>query len=274
MMPKTFLEKKSAHSIHIGVFDSGIGGLTVLKSLAQNFPFAKFTYLGDTARLPYGSKSPETIRKYSEQIMNFLKAQNVDAIVIACNSASSQVSEKKWGEIPVFNVIDPGVRQALQTSVNLRIGVLGTRATINSQSYQNRLQQSQNNCTVIAQACPLFVPLAEEGWIDDPLTNLVVHRYLAPLLLQQIDTLVLGCTHYPLLKNSIEKVCGKNVHLVDSGQAIAEDLRNTLSLNQKITVDDKPEIHLLLTDLSEHLKNWASEIMFPLSVDEIIAADL
>ncbi len=271
MMPKTFIERKY---IHIGVFDSGIGGLTVLKSLAQNFPFAKFTYLGDTARLPYGSKSPETIRKYSEQIMNFLSAQKVDAIVIACNSASSQVSEKKWNDIPVFNVIDPGVRQALSVSENLRIGVLGTRATINSQSYQARLLNLQNNCVVFAQACPLFVPLAEEGWIEDPLTNLVVHRYLSPLLSQQIDTLILGCTHYPLLKNSIQKVCGNHVHLVDSGQAIAEDIKTTLSLNQNFSVDEKPEIHLLLTDLSEHLKNWASEIMFPLSVHDITPADL
>lgn len=269
-MMQEFIENK----IHIGVFDSGIGGLTVLKTLAEKFPQAKFTYLGDTARLPYGSKSADTIRKYSEQIMNFLLQQKVDAIVIACNSASSQVLEKKWHNIPVFNVIDPGVRQALKMSVNKHIGVLGTRATINSESYQQRLKQNAPDATVFAQACPLFVPLAEEGWIDDPLTNLVVHRYVAPLKSSNIDTLILGCTHYPLLKSSISKVCGQQIQLVDSGEAIAEDLQNTLFVNQIADADAKPEIHLLLTDLSAHLTGWATQILQPISVSDIEQVDL
>ncbi|MGZ5279028.1 MAG: glutamate racemase [Pseudobdellovibrionaceae bacterium] len=182
----------------IGVFDSGVGGLTVLKELAAHFPNEEFLYLGDTARLPYGTKSPETIRQYSEQILNFLTARKVDALIIACNTASSQVPEKEWLSLPVFNVIEPGAEFAVASSENKHIGVLGTRALVASGAYQKEILKLSPDAQVFAQSCPLFVPLAEEGWLEDPITNLIAYRYLHPLLESKIDTLILGCTHYPL----------------------------------------------------------------------------
>jgi glutamate racemase len=190
----------------IGVFDSGIGGLTVLKELAHQFPHENFLYLGDTARLPYGSKSPQTIRKYSEQNIHFLQKQNVKAIVIACNTASSQVPEKELLETPIYNVIEPGSLRALQLSNSKKIGLVATRATVQSQAYTKRIHSLEPKAEVFAQAAPLFVPLAEEGWDSDPITNLIVFRYLKPLLDENIDTLILGCTHYPLVKEKIESI--------------------------------------------------------------------
>jgi glutamate racemase len=255
----------------IGVFDSGLGGLTVLKDLALAFPQEEFVYLGDTARLPYGTKSPGTIRNYSEQILNFLCAQSVDALVIACNTASSQVSEKKWKGIPVFNVIEPGARTALQTSQSQRIGVLGTRATIQSEAYLKEIQKQAPEAFVVSQSCPLFVPLAEEGWIDDPITNLIVYRYVQPLLQNQIDTLILGCTHYPLLRGAIQKACGLGVHLVHSGQAIAQEVAAAFECGElKPEPAGKPRsIRLLTTDFSNHLEAWARQILEPVAVDSI-----
>ncbi len=266
----------------IGVFDSGVGGLTVLKELALTFPSENFIYLGDTARLPYGTKSPDTIRKYSEQIMDFLISKKVDAIVIACNTASSQVPEKEWQGVPVFNVIDPGAELAVQTTENGRIGILGTRATIASGSYAKKIKSLAPETLVFSQACPLFVPLAEEGWTDDPITNLIAFRYLQPLLhIQseaQIDTLILGCTHYPLLKTAIQKACGSSVQLVDSGEAMCEKLSDAFSKNilkknvQKDNQKDSPEkkqadIQLLTTDLSAHTQLLAEQILSPVPID-------
>lgn len=216
----------------IGVFDSGIGGLTVLKELALQFPHESFLYLGDTARLPYGSKSAHTIRKYSEQNIAFLKKQDVKAIVIACNTASTQVPESEFDGLPVYNVISPGSQRALEVSSSKRIGVLGTRATINSQAYTTRIKELDPQAQVFDQACPLFVPLAEEGWDSDPVTNLIVFRYLSQLLQHHIDTLILGCTHYPILKNSIARVTGSSIELVDSGEAIARWLERDFSIGR------------------------------------------
>jgi glutamate racemase len=251
----------------IGVFDSGVGGLTVLRELACHFPKENFIYLGDTARLPYGTKSPETIRLYSEQILNFLKNRNVDALVIACNTASSQVSEKFWQSLPVFNVIEPGAQKAVQTSATGRIGVLGTRATVASAAYPIEIQKHSPEAQVFSQACPLFVPLAEEGWLDDPITNLIAYRYIQPLLQHEIDTLILGCTHYPLLKLAIQKACGASVNLVDSGKALAEQLEKAFTEQiLKPSEKDAGEIHILATDFSVHMQNLAVQILAPLPV--------
>lgn len=260
----------------IGVFDSGIGGLTVLKVLANEFPQHDFLYLGDTARLPYGSKSPATIRKYSEQIIESLITLHVDAIVIACNSASSQVPEKMWGNIPIFNVIDPGSLLAVKTSTSQRIGVLGTRATINSNIYAQKIKALSVDAQVFSQSCPLFVPLAEEGWIDDPISNLIVYRYLQPLLANNIDTLVMGCTHYPLLKTAIARVCGSQIALVESGFAIAEEMRKHFreSESAKPVTNHPQRIRLLATDLSNHTKSWAEQIFEPLHFTSIEMVDL
>lgn len=258
----------------IGVFDSGIGGLSVLRSLVSAYPHQSFLYLGDTARLPYGNKSPSTIRKYSEQIMNFFVDQKVEAIVIACNSASSCVDEKSWNSVPVFNVIDPGVRLALKQTQNGRVGILGTRATISSGVYQRRLQGSAEaeNKSVLSfgAECPLFVPLVEEGWIDDPLTNLIVFRYIQELKKQECDTVVLGCTHYPFLRSSIQKAFGPSTYLVDSGFAVAEDLANIV----KNESSSESSTRILMTDTSSHYQRLVKSLLPDLKSVDIEGVDL
>lgn len=214
----------SQNSAPIGVFDSGLGGMTVLRALRRRFPHENFLYLGDTARLPYGSKSPETIRRYSEQNARFLRAQGVKALVIACNSASTQMREHEFEGLPCYNVIEPGARKALAASPRKRIGLLGTRATIQSQAYEHELKRLDPKVEVFSQAAPLLVPLAEEGWDADPVTNLIVYRYLQLLMQHQPDTLILGCTHYPLLEGSISRVTGSSTTLVDSGEAVGDEL--------------------------------------------------
>lgn len=256
----------------IGVFDSGIGGLTVLKTLAEKFPAENFIYLGDTARLPYGTKSPQTIRKYSEQIIQFLISQKVKAIVIACNSASSVFQEKEWQGIPVFNVITPGVREAIKNSSTKRIGILGTRATVQSEIYKKKILELDPEAQVFQQACPLFVPLAEEGWLDDPVTNLIVYRYLQSLVHHQVDTIILACTHYPLLRAAIQKVVGNDVKLVESGQALCEDLKNLSSLESN--QNEQRHIQILCTDLSSNIEILSKHILNPIHYDEIRPCDL
>ncbi len=259
----------------IGVFDSGIGGLTVLKSLAMHFPQENFLYIGDTARLPYGSKSPETIRKYSEQIMNFLAAQGVKALIIACNSASSQVSEHEWNSIPLYNVIGPGAIAAAKATVSQKVGVLGTRATIQSGSYQRAIQLQNPKIQVFSQACPLFVPLAEEGWIDDPLTNLIVYRYVQPIIAADVDTLVLGCTHYPLLKQSIVKAVGQNVQLIDCGQSVSAMIEADLRSGRiPRSTAKKGKIQVWCTDLSSQFARMAETTLDPLQIDELCICNL
>jgi glutamate racemase len=251
----------------IGVFDSGLGGLTVLKELVARFPNEYFLYLGDTARLPYGTKSPGTIRKYSEQIMDFLSSRQVDALVIACNSASSQVPEKVWRNLPVFNVIEPGAERAVGLSAGKRIGLLGTRATVTSGSYQREIQKLDSSVQVFAQACPLFVPLAEEGWIEDPITNLIAYRYLQPLLQENIDTLILGCTHYPLLQTSIQRACGPAVQLVDSGTALATKIEEAFQ-NQSLIKNAGPgKVEILMTDFSLHTQSLATQVLQPTRIE-------
>lgn len=251
----------------IGVFDSGIGGLSVLKELLKAFPNEDFIYLGDTARLPYGSKSPETIRKYSVQLMDYLVAQNVKAIVIACNSASSQVNETQYKSRPVYNVITPGAQKAIQMSKTKCIGVLGTRATIQSEAYLKKIKSLEPSIEVHSKACPLFVPFAEEGLDGHTLTNQTVEMYLEPLLNnKKIDTLILGCTHYPLLKKSISQFT-KEIYLVDSGTAMAEaiqaDMKNGKLAMAPALGGTRPQRHIDLqaTDHSDHYKNLAQSIL-------------
>lgn len=261
----------------IGVFDSGVGGLTVLKSLRSAFPNQEFIYLGDTARLPYGSKSPETIRQYSLQNLKFLAHQGVQAVVVACNSASTQVTETEWEGIPVYNVIDPGVTSALEQTKVGRIGLLGTRATVESGTYQMRLHEASGRqgreLEIFAQACPLFVPLAEEGWVDDPITNLIVYRYLSPLLAQKVDTLILGCTHYPILRTSVEKATGSSIALVDSGEAMARRLAADFEAG-RLKKSRAAGLRLMMTDLSAHLQKWALALLDEPSDREIEKVDL
>lgn len=261
----------------IGVFDSGVGGLTVLKELALHFPQENFIYLGDTARLPYGSKSANTIYNYSKQNIQFLIKRNVKAVVIACNSASSHFKEKELNGIPIYNVIEPGSVEALKQSQNKKIGVLGTKATVLSQSYVNAIHALDATVEVFQQACPLFVPLAEEGWIDDPITNFITYRYIQPLVQQQVDTLVLGCTHYPILRNSIQKAAGSAIQLVDSGVAICEILKQELEQKKWIANTISPAeryIELLTTDRSDHFLKLAQDILAPITVQYFDTVDL
>lgn len=259
----------------IGVFDSGLGGLTVLKSLLNTFPDEDFIYLGDTARLPYGSKSGDTIRKYGEQILKFLSSHwQCKALVIACNSASAQFPESTWQGIPLFNVIRPGVENALAATTNKHIGIMATRATINARAYEIALQQRDPNLQISSQACPLLVPLAEEGWVDDPITNLVVYRYLQPLIRDGVDTLIMGCTHYPILEASIRKAVGPAVGLIESGAALAAELGVFLKTQSTASTKTEGAIHLRLTDSNPQSEALARRLLAPFQVESLEWVDL
>src|SRR5882762_4347408 len=215
----------------IGIFDSGIGGLTVARQIHKLMPNEDLIYLGDTARVPYGTKSPSTVVRFSCEDTQFLLQQNVKAVVVACNTASAwalPTLEKKFN-VPIFGVILPGVRAALERTRNQRIGVIGTGATIRSQAYSNGLLARCDTAKVFARACPLLVPLVEEGWTDHRVTREILAEYLRPLRRHRIDTLILGCTHYPLLKPAIGAVAGEEVALVDSAEACARDVREQLA---------------------------------------------
>lgn len=214
----------------IGVFDSGIGGLTVVKALRDLLPEEKIFYLGDTARVPYGGKSPSTVERYSFEMTEMLIAEDVKAIVIACNSASSVALPKleKNLSLPVVGVIKPGAQAAISATRNRHVGVIGTRATIKSGAYERALHALDPKIDISAQACPLLVPLIEEGWLDDELTDRVIARYLDPLVHKGIDTLVLGCTHYPLLAEAIARFLKDGVTLVDSAHNCAVAVRDLL----------------------------------------------
>ena len=211
----------------IGVFDSGIGGLTVVRALIEQLPTCDIVYLGDTARTPYGSKSPETVTRYALENARFLVDQGAEVIVVACNTASSVAVKgiQAAHQLPVFEVILPAVRLALETSTGLRIGVIGTRTTIASGEYDKRIREVRPDARVYSAACPLLVPLIEEGWLKKPETKRIVKNYLMPLRARQIDTLILGCTHYPLLKETIQRKIGRRVAVIDSAAAVAADLR-------------------------------------------------
>src|SRR5437879_11145115 len=204
----------------IGVFDSGIGGLTVVKALRDLLPNEDICYLGDTARLPYGRKSRETLQRYAVELAGMLMRKNAKALVVACNTFSSIALPLLTREfsVPVIGVIEPGARAALQATRNRHIGVIGTQATIRSGAYEKALRATDNNVRVSSRACPLLVPLIEEGLLDDDLTDRVIVRYLEPLLAYGIDTLVLGCTHYPLLSVAIARVLGRELTLLDSAE--------------------------------------------------------
>lgn len=215
----------------IGLFDSGIGGLTVLQQLVRVLPHENFVYFGDTARLPYGEKSRETIIRYSIENSIFLFEKNIKMLVIPCNTATSFALDKlqQIFSIPVIGVIEPGAESAVATTRNGRIAVLGTRGTIQSHSYQKAILKHAPNAFILPIACPLFVPLVEENYVDHPATHLIVEEYLKPIRNQNIDTLLLGCTHYPLLKKLIAKVVGDQLTIIDSATSCAEKVAKILN---------------------------------------------
>ncbi|BAG14163.1 glutamate racemase [Endomicrobiia bacterium] len=213
----------------IGIFDSGFGGLTVMSAITKMLPLESLIYFGDTAHVPYGSKSKDIVIKYSKEITSFLMRCKVKLIVIACNTASAFALSilQKTLKVPVIGVIEPGSKAAVYASKNKKIGIIGTEGTINSKSYLreiNRISKSK----VYQQACPLFVPLVEEGWSSGEITDSIVKKYIEPLLNKKIDTLVLGCTHYPLLRETLEKNAGGNVVFIDSAKAVSQEVKNIL----------------------------------------------
>lgn len=224
------ISRKDEASRPIGVFDSGIGGLTVVKELSSLLPNEKIVYFGDTGRVPYGNKSKETVIHYSLQIAYFLLKKKIKLLIVACNSASSVAMPtlKRHFHIPIIGVIEPGAKSAIISSQNKSIGVIGTLGTINSNSYKKELKKIDRNVKVIQQACPLFVPLADEGWNKTKITQDISDEYLKGLAKKGIDSLILGCTHYPLLKDVIRKSVGKNVKLIDSGIETAKEVKRIL----------------------------------------------
>lgn len=214
----------------IGVFDSGVGGLTVFREIMRQMPNEKIVYFGDTARVPYGSKSRETVTRFSEQIVRFLQTFQVKTIVVACNTASAyalDTLEKKL-DIPIIGVVKPGAKVAAETTKNGRIGVIATEATIGSGIYSQYIRQLNRNVTIYGKACPLFVPLVEEGLLQDPVTEEIARRYLAELIDTDIDTLILGCTHYPLIRSTLAGVVGDKVTLVNPAYETAVELKDML----------------------------------------------
>ncbi|MEO8194230.1 MAG: glutamate racemase [Gemmatimonadales bacterium] len=220
----------SNSSAPIGVFDSGIGGLTVVRELMRQLPNESIIYFGDTARVPYGPKSPDTVLRYSREITGFLRGQGVKAIVVACNTATAHAlpALKAENDIPVIGVIEPGSRAAAKATRSGKVGVIGTQGTIASGAYECAIAAASPDASITALPCPLFVPLAEEGWLDTEATRLIAREYLGPLADAHIDTLVLGCTHYPLLKQVIGGVVGRQVRLIDSAEETAAETAETL----------------------------------------------
>lgn len=213
----------------IGVFDSGLGGLTVVKELISRLPKENLIYIGDTARVPYGTKSPETVQRYALQIAFALLQKKVKTIVVACNTVSAvALKHLRSIPLPVVGVIDPGARAAVLKTGNMKIGVIGTKATIQSHAYRSAIKKYAPQARVWETPCPLFVPLVEEGWAKHSVTERVAREYLEPLLKRGIDTLVLGCTHYPLLKEVLKKVAGPKVHLIDSAEETARQVEQRL----------------------------------------------
>jgi len=256
----------------IGIFDSGVGGLTVFKEIRRRFPHEDLIYFGDTARVPYGPKSKNTVIDYSIQNARFLIQQGAKIIVIACNTSSATALEKlrKLLPVPVVGVIDPGAQAALKATKFKRIGVIGTEGTIRSKAYSSVISKLDNTCEVVSRSCPLFVPLAEEGWEDHAVTKQIIEEYLTPLVKKKIDTLVLGCTHYPILKRSIREVIGNNIMLVDSAEAVADKLHE-VPFN-KVT-DGIGTNHFYVSDNEDKFRKIASKIL-NMEIEKLIRVKL
>ncbi len=244
----------------IGVFDSGVGGLTVVSALTRRLPAESILYLGDTARLPYGDKSPRTVRRYTRRNVDFLMARGVKAVVVACNTASALALEDLDYPLPVWGVIEPGAATAVAATQG-RIGVIATESTIRSDAYGRAIRRLRTGAEVLSRACPLFVPLVEEGWSDDPISEQIAERYLTPLLDAGIDTLVLGCTHYPMLKPVLQRVAGDGVRLVDSAEAVARQVAGELASHGLAADGDDPEHHFCVTDSGEHFARVAEDLL-------------
>lgn len=248
----------------IGVFDSGVGGLTVVREIMRQLPNENLVYFGDTARVPYGSKSKNTILKYSRQIVRFLVSKGVKAIVIACNTASAYALDEIQEEIgiPIIGVLKPGAKLAAETTQTNNIGIIGTQGTIKSGMYNEYLRKLNPNITVVSKACPLFVPLVEEGLIEDRVTEDIVARYLHEMKEYDIDSLILGCTHYPLIRHTIERYMGENVKLVNPAYETAKCLKRLLVEKGLINVEEhKVSYEYFVSDGIENFTSFAEKVL-------------
>lgn len=248
----------------IGVFDSGIGGLTVVREIMRQIPQESIVYFGDTARVPYGSKSKDTVTKYSRQIVKFLRLKNIKALVVACNTASAYALEtiQQEFDLPIVGVVKPGAKTAAQATKNKRIGIIGTEGTINSKMYTEYLYDMCPDLQVYTKACPLFVPLVEENLLYDSVTVEIAERYLSEFQGYNIDTLILGCTHYPLLRHTLQKVVGEKVTLVNPAYETAITLKYLLEENKLLNDEkNKMEHRFYVSDGAEKFKNFANTIL-------------
>ena len=234
----------------MGVFDSGIGGLTVARALFERLPHESVVYFGDTARVPYGPKSPETVRRYSSQIMEYLLGRGVKAVVVACNTSTAHALEHLRADspVPVLGVIEPGARAAVGATRSGHVGVIGTAGTIASGAYERAIRALRADVVVHGQACPLFVPLVEEGWFDHPAAELIAREYLEPLRRAGADALVLGCTHYPLLKPLLTRVMGSSTLLVDSAEETAAAVARELGARALLASNGAGAHHFVVSD--------------------------
>lgn len=261
--------EKEGKNAPIGVFDSGVGGLTVVREIMRQIPNEKIVYFGDTARVPYGSKSKDTITRFSRQIVRFLQTQEVKAIVIACNTASAYALEEleKEVDIPIIGVVKPGAKVAAETTKNGKIGVIATEGTISSGIYSAYIKEIKPDVKVVGKACPLFVPLVEEGLWEDPVTDEIARRYLTEFTQQDkdIDTLILGCTHYPLIRSTLGRIAGEKVTLVNPAYETARELKELLA--QKDLLNDKElglgdnRYQFYVSDKADKFQNFANSII-------------
>ena len=260
----------------IGVFDSGIGGLTVLSEIKKLLPNENFVYLGDTARVPYGTKSSKTVLTYSQTNSKFLVSKGIKLLVVACNTASAvALPSLRWDlEIPIIGVIEPGARKAVSTTETGIVGVIGTPSTIKTGAYKRAIENISPKVEVISKACPLFVPLAEEGWTEGEIAELTAKSYLGPLENSGIDVLILGCTHYPLLKTTIQKAIGNGVKLIDSAEETAMEIKRTLQERKTLNGHPSQTKHeFYLTDVSESFVSIAGRFLGG-QIDRIYQVDL
>jgi glutamate racemase len=255
---------RDKNSVPIGVFDSGIGGLTVVREIIKMLPREDIIYLGDTARVPYGTKSSRTVVAYSIHNARFLVSKGIKMLVVACNTSSAVSLPSLSGEldIPVIGVIEPGAKKAGAATKSGRVGVIGTPSTIKSSAYKKALEAVSPDIEVYSKACPLFVPLADEGWTEGEISELIAREYLTPLKEHNIDVLVLGCTHYPILKRTIKKVMGGGVTLVDSAEETAKEIERVLKEKNLLnTGDDTPSREYYLTDVSDTFVSVAGRFL-------------
>lgn len=246
----------------VGIFDSGVGGLTLLKEVVRLLPREDVLYVGDTARVPYGTKSSETVRRYAVESAGYLVQQGVKMLVVACNTASAVAIDELVSlfNIPVIGVIEPGSRRAAELTENLKIGVIGTEGTVKSGAYAKAIRMKNPTIDVISTACPLFVPLAEEGWSDHQIAEIAAREYLSPLIAAGVDTLVLGCTHYPLLKNTLRVVLGETIHLVDSAEETAKVVVETLG-SVGANQSGQGSVRFFVTDVPDRFRRVGSAFL-------------